>query len=80
MTSPGLVREFAGQMQDSLWDQIFGAVTKLTRVLDEKRQFVFEHPRVVQQLSKSPNAEATYDAVVALLKTILSSDISTFSD
>ena len=72
----GLVREFAGQMQDSLWDQIFGAVTKLTRVLDEKRQFVLEHPRVVQQLSKSPNAEATYDAVVALLKTILSSDIS----
>ena len=72
----GLVREFAGQMQDSLWDQIFGALTKLTRVLDEKRQFVLEHPRVVQQLSKSPNAEATYDAVVALLKTILSSDIS----
>ena len=72
----GLVREFAGQMQDSLWDQIFGAVTKLTRVLDEKRQFVLEHPRVVQQLSKSPNAEATYDAVVALLKRILSSDIS----
>ena len=72
----GLVREFAGQMQDSLWDQIFGAVTKLTRVLDEKRQFVLEHPKVVQQLSKSPNAEATYDAVVALLKTILSSDIS----
>ena len=72
----GLVREFAGQMQESLWDQIFGALTKLTRVLDEKRQFVLEHPRVVQQLSKSPNAEATYDAVVALLKTILSSDIS----
>ena len=72
----GLVREFAGQMQDSLWDQIFGALAKLTRVLDEKRQFVLEHPRVVQQLSKSPNAEATYDAVVALLKTILSSDIS----
>ena len=72
----GLVREFAGQMQDSLWDQIFGALTKLTRVLDEKRQLVLEHPRVVQQLSKSPNAEATYDAVVALLKTILSSDIS----
>ncbi len=72
----GLVREFAGQMQDSLWDQIFGALTKLTRVLDEKKQFVLEHPQVVQQLSKSPNAEATYDAVVALLKTILSSDIS----
>ena len=72
----GLVREFTGQMQESLWDQIFGALTKLTRVLDEKRQFVLEHPRVVQQLSKSPNAEATYDAVVALLKTILSSDIS----
>ena len=72
----GLVREFAGQTQDSLWDQIFGALTKLTRVLDEKRQFVLEHPWVVQQLSKSPNAEATYDAVVALLKTILSSDIS----
>ena len=72
----GLVREFAGQMQDSLWDQIFGALTKLTRVLDEKRQFILEHPLVVQQLSKSPNAEATYDAVVDLLKTILSSDIS----
>ena len=72
----GLVREFAGQMQDSLWDQIFEALTKLTRVLDEKKQFVLEHPQVVQQLSKSPNAEVTYDAVVALLKTILSSDIS----
>ena len=72
----GLVREFAGQMQDSLWDQIFGTLTKLTRVLDEKRQFVLEHPLVAQQLSKSPNAEATYDAVVTLLKTILSSDIS----
>ena len=36
----GLVREFAGQMQDSLWDQIFEALTKLTRVLDEKKQFV----------------------------------------
>lgn len=72
----GLVREFAGQMEDSLWDQTFGTLAKLTRVLDEKRQFVLEHPAVAEQLSKSPNAEATYDAVVILLRTLLSSDIS----
>ncbi len=72
----GVVREFAGQMEDSLWDQTFGTLGKLTRVLDEKRQFVLEHPVVAQQLSESPNAEATYDAVVTLLKTLLSSDIS----
>jgi len=72
----GLVREFAGQMEDSLWDQTFGTLAELTRVLDEKRQFVLEHPAVAEQLSKSPNAEATYDAVVILLRTLLSSDIS----
>ena len=72
----GVVREFAGLMEDSLWDQTFGTLGKLTRVLDEKRQFVVEHPLVAQQLSTSPNAEATYDAVVILLKTLLSSDIS----
>ena len=72
----GVVREFAGQMQDSLWDQTFGTLGKLTRVLDEKRQFVLEHPRVAERLSQSPNAEATYAAVVTLLKTLLSSDIS----
>ena len=72
----GLVREFAGQMQGSLWDQTFGTLNTLTRVLDEKRQFVLEHPMVAEQLSKSPNAEVTYDAVVALLKTLLSSDIA----
>ena len=72
----GLVREFAGQMQDSLWDRTFGTLTELTRVLDGKRQFVLEHPMVAEQLSKSPNAEVTYDAVVALLKTLLNSDIS----
>ncbi len=71
-----VVREFAGKMEDSLWGQTFGTLGKLTRVLDEKRQFVLEHPLVAQQLSKSPNAEATYDAVVTLLKTLLSSDIS----
>ena len=72
----GVVREFAGQMQDSLWDQTFGTLAKLTRVLDEKRQFVLEHPLVAERLSQSPNAEATYDAVVTLLKTLLTSDIS----
>ena len=72
----GLVREFAGQMEGSLWDQTFGTLATLTRVLDEKRQFVLEHPMVAEQLSKSPNAEESYDAVVALLKTLLSSDIS----
>ncbi len=72
----GLVREFAGQMQGSLWDQTFGTLNTLTRVLDEKRQFVLEHPMVAEQLSKSPNAEVTYDAVVTLLKTLLSSDIA----
>ena len=72
----GLVREFAGQMEDSLWDQTFGTLAKLTRVLGEKRQFVLEHPLVAERLSQSPNAEATYDAVVTLLKTLLTSDIS----
>ena len=50
----GLVREFAGQMEGSLWDQTFGTLATLTRVLDEKRQFVLEHPMVAEQLSKSP--------------------------
>ncbi len=72
----GLVQEFAGRMEGSLWDQTFGTLSTLTRVLDEKRDFVLEHPTVAQQLSKSPNAEASYDAVVALLKTMIASDLS----
>ena len=72
----GLIHDFANQMEDSVWDQTFATLSKAVRVLDEKKEFVLENPQVSAQLPKSPNGEASYDGVVALLKTLLSSDLS----
>ncbi len=72
----GLVQEFANQMQDSLWDHTLATFSKVVRVLVEKKQFLLDYPMVRVQLSKSPNEEAVYDEVVALLDTLISSDLS----
>ena len=71
----GLVQEFANQMQESLWDDIFATFSKVVRVLDEKKLFLLDYPMVSAQLSKSPNGEAAYDGMVALLETLISSDL-----
>ena len=72
----GLVHDFASQMDGSLWDQGFSTLGKLTRVLDEKREFLIDHPMIQQQLSQSPDGAASYEALVTFLRTIVESDLS----
>lgn len=76
----GVVQSFASAMDAEIWDGGFRVVGKVVRVLDEKRQFIQGMGMLQEQLQDAPVDQATIDAgwsaLVGVLKTIVTSDIS----
>ncbi len=72
----GLIHEFAAQADAEIWNLTFGVLNKAVRVLDEKREFIFEQPLVAARLQDTPEPDAAYDAVLTLVSTLTSSELS----
>lgn len=72
----GLVHDFAGKMDEELWNRTFGVVQKATRVLDEKRGFILDHPMLAAQIEDRKEADEAFDAVVGILEVVAKSEIS----
>ncbi len=71
-----LVHGFAGKMDAELWNRTFEVVEKATQVLDEKRDFILDHPMLASQMDDRDEAEEAWDAVVDILEIVVESDLS----
>ncbi|NIM01652.1 MAG: hypothetical protein GTN89_12655, partial [Acidobacteria bacterium] len=71
-----LVHGFAGTMDAELWNRTFEVVEKATRVLDEKRDFILDHPMLAAQMDDRKEAEEAWNAVVDILEIVVQSDLA----
>jgi hypothetical protein len=72
----GLVRGFADSADPQLWNQTFQTLNKLIRVLDEKRDFIFQQPLLAARMESASNAPESYDGIIRILQTVTTSEIS----
>ncbi len=72
----GLIHDFAEQADAELWNLTFSLLGKSVRVLDEKREFVFDQPMISARLQEIDKPDQTYDAVLQLLSTLTSSELA----
>lgn len=72
----GHLRTFADNTDEQIWNQTFQTLQKMIRVLDEKRDFIFQQPLLVNRLKQAPDASASYDGVVRMLQVVTTSEIS----
>ena len=70
-----LVHEFADQVDRELWNKSVDLIRKLTRVLEEKKTFILDHPTLAQQITDRAETEKNWDSVVEILNTLLESEI-----
>ena len=70
------IRTLADNTDEQIWNQTFQTLNKMIRVLDEKRDFIFQQPLLAARLQQAPDASASYDGVVRVLQTITTSEIS----
>jgi hypothetical protein len=70
------LRTLADSTDEQIWNQTFQTLHKMIRVLDEKRDFIFQQPLLAARLQQAPDASASYDGVVRVLKAITTSEIS----
>ncbi len=71
-----VIHEFGAQADAELWNLTFGLLNKAVRVLDEKREYIFQQPMIAARLQDAPEPGAAYDAVLRLLKTFTQSELS----
>ena len=76
-----LVRGYAGHFDEASYNKTFSVLKKLTRILKEKKEFVFGHPMVAMQMAQ-PDArpeetKQAYDGIVGAIDAFVNSDLST---
>ncbi len=72
----GTVHLFAEQVDADVWNQTIGTLAKLTRVLDEKREYITGHPMVAMQMQATEAPSDVYQGFVDIMTTISTSEIS----
>ena len=72
----GLVHGFADKVDKELWNMSFGLLQKLTHILDEKREFIFQHPMLAQQMKENPSARDNWESIVQMLDTLVNSELA----
>jgi hypothetical protein len=71
-----IVHEAAAQTDPELWNRTFGVLGKLSQILDEKRDFILDHPMLAAQMKDRGQAEKDWKAVVGLLDVVVKSDLA----
>lgn len=71
-----LIHDFAGKMDAELWNRSFGVIQKITLVLSEKREFIFDHPMLASKMENREEAERAWDALIGILEVVVESDLS----
>ena len=71
-----LVHDGADKADVELWNKTFSVVQKLSRVLDEKQDFILDHPMLASQMKDRAEAEKSWDAVVSMVDIIADSDLA----
>ena len=71
-----ILHDMAATSDPEVWNRSFAVLGKLTRVLDEKRAFILEHPMVASQVKDRAHAEAVWDGVVGMFRILLESELA----
>ena len=71
-----LIHEFGSTMDAELWNRSFGVIQKVTRVLDEKREFILDHPMLATQIEDRDEAEDAWEDLVDILEILANSDLA----
>jgi len=74
----GLLHEFSGKVDRTVWNTTFVVVTKLTRLLREKQHLILAHPLVAQQIatSGSTNIEGDWNGIIKLVELLATSELA----
>lgn len=75
----GLISEFAGKMDPQLWNKGFALFAKITKVLDEKGEFILGYP-MVQMMTAQSDPDELKTGLAGVAKTfsaIANSDLKT---
>jgi len=59
-----------------MWNRSFGVLDKVTQVLDEKREFILDHPMLASQMKNRDEAEEAWDTLIDLLEIVSESDLA----
>ena len=71
----GLIHEAAAKADPELWNKSFGVIRKVSRLLDEKRDFILSHPMVAQQKEQMGDVEKNWDSVVGIFSVVVNSEL-----
>ncbi|ANM30421.1 hypothetical protein ABI59_13835 [Acidobacteria bacterium Mor1] len=71
----GLIQEAAAQADPELWNKSFGVIRKVSRLLDEKREFILNHPMVAQQKEQMGDIDENWDSVVGIFSVVVNSEL-----
>jgi hypothetical protein len=74
----GLVHRFAEKMDRDLWNETFGVVAKLTRLLEEKRELILKHPLVAEKVadSGSTDVDGDWEGIVEVIDLLATSELA----
>jgi hypothetical protein len=72
----GLIDDFAGKMDAELYDKGFSVAKKLVAVVRKQKAFILASPMMKQAPVDPKQLDEKWDAVVAILDTVVNSDIS----
>ncbi len=75
-----LVHDAADKMDVELWNKTFSVVQKLSRVLDEKQDFILDHPMLASQMKDRGEAEKAWGAVVSMVDIIADSELADLNE
>jgi len=71
-----LVHEAAATMDPELWNRTFSVLGKLSTLLSDKRELIFEHPMIAQGMAGKENSEESWDAAVEVFDLLVKSDLA----
>lgn len=71
-----IVHLFAQNMDTELWDTGTGMLKKVVQILKEKKDFILKMPQVAQAGDDYKSLIDNWDAIVAVLDTLVNSDIT----
>ena len=71
-----LIHDFGGKMDAEVWNRSFGVMQKLTRVLDDKREYILDHPMLTSKIDDRKKADEVWDAVIGMLETLTESELA----
>lgn len=71
-----LVHQAAADMDPELWNRSFSVLQKLSDLLSDKQDLIFEHPMIAQGMAGKDDPEEGWEAAVEVFEIMVKSDLA----